>query len=105
MGARVSVDDGIERAEGDPSIDDSVESEDDISTDDGKPEDDPSVDDSADDEDGASMPNAAVIAQGIANIVSDIVDSNYGTPPPTPVPTEKEDNTADDIVNNLWTPL
>merc|ERR1711982_178053 len=88
--ARVSVDDGIEKAEGDPSIDDAVKSVDD-----------------ADDVDDASMPQVAVVAQGLADTVSNIIDSNYGTPAPTPAPTEKEDNAADDVVNKIsetaWT--
>merc|ERR1711862_943777 len=52
-------------------------------------------------DDAPVMSNVAVVAQGIANALNNIIDSNYGTPPPTPAPTEEEDTVADDILNKI----
>merc|ERR1739836_118734 len=78
------------------------DAEDDTGDDDGA-DDDGSVDGADDDkeDDTDAMPAVAQVAQGIAGMVNNIIDANYGTPPPTPAPTVDEDNTADDIVNKL----
>merc|ERR1711862_1034498 len=87
----VSVDDGVVRPIGAPSADDT------------------SVDDStasADDVDDADdgVPNAVVVVQGITDMVNDLIDNNFGTPPPTPATTAKEvdeGNAIDDVVNTI----
>merc|ERR1712194_527143 len=47
---------------------------------------------SADDVDDADdgVPNAVVVVQGITDMVNDLIDNNFGTPPPTPAPIAKE---------------
>jgi len=53
----------------------------------------------ADSED--SIPEMAIIADAVADGVNDVLDSLYGTPPPTPSPTEKEGTDFDDLVNQM----
>merc|ERR1712157_478629 len=60
------------------------------------------VDDVDDADDG--VPNAVVVVQGITDMVNDLIDNNFGTPPPTPAPTAKEvdeGNAIDDVVNTI----
>jgi len=55
-------------------------------------------------------PVAVDIAKGVANMVNDIIDKNFGTEPPTAAPTEKEQgiddivDTIQDTVNNVINP-
>merc|ERR1711982_43950 len=61
---------------------------------------------SADDVDDADdgVPNAVVVVQGITDMVNDLIDNNFGTPPPTPAPIAKEvdeGNAIDDVVNTI----
>merc|ERR1711862_732526 len=58
---------------------------------------------SADDADDG-VPNAVVVVQGITDMVNDLIDNNFGTPPPTPAPIAKEvdeGNAIDDVVNTI----
>merc|ERR1711862_244051 len=62
--------------------------------------------DDADDVDDADdgVPNAVVVVQGITDMVNDLIDNNFGTPPPTPAPIAKEvdeGNAIDDVVNTI----
>merc|ERR1719464_277852 len=63
-----SADDGVEKAEGDESVDD--------------------------------LPVHVQIAQGVADMVNDMVEKAYGTESPTPAPTVKEQG-IDDIVSTI----
>merc|ERR1712194_679160 len=87
----VSVDDGVVRPIGAPSADDTSVDDSTASGDD--------VDDADD-----GVPNAVVVVQGITDMVNDLIDNNFGTPPPTPAPTAKEvdeGNAIDDVVNTI----
>merc|ERR1712021_107722 len=58
---------------------------------------------SADDADDG-VPNAVVVVQGITDMVNNLIDNNFGTPPPTPAPIAKEvdeGNAIDDVVNTI----
>merc|ERR1711862_83628 len=101
MGSRRRADDV---SGGDDGADDGADdgSIDDVSADDGvvRLPGAPSVDDVSADDD-AGVPNAVVVAQGITNIINDIIDSNYGTPPPTPAPVADEETGVDDVVSTI----
>merc|ERR1719464_671727 len=100
-----SADDGVEKAEGDESIDDTT-----ASADDKLPDALPSVDDKASADDGVEktegdesvddLPVHVQIAQGVADMVNDMVEKAYGTESPTPAPTVKEQG-IDDIVSTI----
>merc|ERR1711862_1008781 len=88
---------------GHTSGDDVDDVDDHTSADDANDMDDQTSADDVDDADDG-VPNAVVVVQGITDMVNDLIDNNFGTPPPTPAPIAKEvdeGNAIDDVVNTI----